>query len=101
MSAELKHRWSLGHNYLAGISAGDWWRLLRENRFRIDSLSQPSFALMFRKRTTPVTFFHGLPCELRNSGFPDPGGAVFISFRVSSATSGRTGILRVFLVFDE
>ena len=35
MSVKLKHRWSLGHNYLAGISAGDWWRLLRENRFRI------------------------------------------------------------------
>ena len=32
----LKHRWSLGHNYLAGISAGDWWRLLRANRFAVD-----------------------------------------------------------------
>ncbi|MGE5191928.1 MAG: sulfotransferase family protein [Deltaproteobacteria bacterium] len=36
MSAKLKHRWSLGHNYLAGVSAGDWWRLLRENRFAVD-----------------------------------------------------------------
>lgn len=34
MSA-LPHRWSLGHNYLAGITAGAWWRLLRENRFAI------------------------------------------------------------------
>src|SRR5207237_10273369 len=33
----LKHRWSLGHNYLAGISAGDWWRLLRENQFAVDA----------------------------------------------------------------
>lgn len=32
----LKHRWSVGHNYLAGITAGDWWRLLRENDFDID-----------------------------------------------------------------
>jgi omega-hydroxy-beta-dihydromenaquinone-9 sulfotransferase len=32
----LKHRWSLLHNYLAGITAGDWWRLLRENRFAVD-----------------------------------------------------------------
>jgi hypothetical protein len=32
----LKHRWSLSHNYLAGISAGDWWRLLRANGFGID-----------------------------------------------------------------
>src|SRR4051794_31761797 len=35
MATPLKHRWSLGHNYLAGISAGDWWRLLRQNRFRV------------------------------------------------------------------
>lgn len=35
MSAALPHRWSLGHNYLAGITAGAWWRLLRENRFRV------------------------------------------------------------------
>jgi len=36
MPTKLKHRWSVGHNYLAGISAGDWWRLLRENRFAVD-----------------------------------------------------------------
>lgn len=36
MPTPLKHRWSLGHNYLAGITAGDWWRLLRENRFQVD-----------------------------------------------------------------
>ena len=33
---KLKHQWSLGHNYLAGISAGDWWRLLCANRFAVD-----------------------------------------------------------------
>ena len=33
----LKHRWSIQHNYLAGITAGAWWKLLRENRFAIDS----------------------------------------------------------------
>src|SRR5437867_2945388 len=32
----LKHRWSVADNYLAGISAGDWWRLLRENGFAVD-----------------------------------------------------------------
>lgn len=36
MPAALKHRWSLAHNYLAGITAGDWLRLLRENRFAVD-----------------------------------------------------------------
>jgi len=36
MAKALKHRWSLSHNYLAGITAGDWWRLLRENRFAVD-----------------------------------------------------------------
>ncbi len=36
MPTKLKHRWSVGHNYLAGISAGDWWRLLRENQFAVD-----------------------------------------------------------------
>jgi len=33
---KLEHRWSLGHNYLAGSTAGAWWRLLRENRFAVD-----------------------------------------------------------------
>ena len=32
----IPHRWSLAHNYLAGITAGEWWRLLRENRFDVD-----------------------------------------------------------------
>ena len=36
MAARLKHRWSLSHNYLAGITAGAWRRLLRENRFAVD-----------------------------------------------------------------
>lgn len=35
MPAKLKHRWSLSHNYLAGITAGTWWRLLRENGFAV------------------------------------------------------------------
>ncbi|HRE83192.1 MAG TPA: sulfotransferase, partial [Opitutaceae bacterium] len=35
MPAALRHRWSLSHNYLAGITAGAWWRLLRENRFAV------------------------------------------------------------------
>jgi hypothetical protein len=34
--AKLKNRWSLSHNYLAGITAGDWLRLLKENRFAVD-----------------------------------------------------------------
>ena len=34
--ATLKHRWSISHNFLAGITAGDWWRLLRQNRFSVD-----------------------------------------------------------------
>ena len=33
MPAGLKHCWSVRHNYLAGITAGNWWRLVRENRF--------------------------------------------------------------------
>ncbi len=37
MTAALKHRWSLGNNYLGGITFGIWWRLLRENRFDIDA----------------------------------------------------------------
>ena len=34
----LKHRWSLAHNPLAGLTAGCWWRLLRENQFAIAPL---------------------------------------------------------------
>jgi len=37
MTAALKHRWSLGNNYLGGITLGTWWRLLRENRFDVDA----------------------------------------------------------------
>ena len=36
MSEPLKHRWSVSHNYLAGITAGDWWRLLQDNNFGVD-----------------------------------------------------------------
>ncbi|WP_367871667.1 sulfotransferase [Luteolibacter sp. Populi] len=36
MQPVLKHRWSISHNYLAGITAGDWFRLLRENRFAVN-----------------------------------------------------------------
>jgi hypothetical protein len=37
MPGELKHRWSLSHNYLSGITADAWWRLLRENGFSVDA----------------------------------------------------------------
>lgn len=37
MPTYLKHRWSLGSNYLAGITMGDWLQLLRENHFAVDS----------------------------------------------------------------
>jgi hypothetical protein len=36
VATALKHRWSLAHNYLAGITAGDWWRLVRANQFAVD-----------------------------------------------------------------
>lgn len=35
MADKLKHRWSIANNYLAGITFGDWWKLLRTNRFAI------------------------------------------------------------------
>ena len=35
MPGPLKHRWSVANNYLGGITAGQWWRLLRENRFGV------------------------------------------------------------------
>jgi omega-hydroxy-beta-dihydromenaquinone-9 sulfotransferase len=37
MAGKLKHRWSLSHNYLSGITADAWWRLLRENGFAVDA----------------------------------------------------------------
>ncbi|WP_411826467.1 sulfotransferase family protein [Luteolibacter sp. AS25] len=36
MKTSPKHRWSISNNYLAGITTGDWLRLLRENRWKID-----------------------------------------------------------------
>lgn len=38
MKSPLKHRWSVSHNYLAGITAGDWWRLLERNDFAVDAV---------------------------------------------------------------
>ena len=35
MSNSLKHRWSIGHNYLTGITFGKWCKLLANNRFQI------------------------------------------------------------------
>lgn len=36
MAGPLKHRWSITNNYLAGITFGDWIRLLKQNRFAVD-----------------------------------------------------------------
>lgn len=35
MAQKLKHRWSLGHNYMTGATFGIWWSLLRQNGFRL------------------------------------------------------------------
>jgi len=32
----LKHRWRVDNNPLVNITTGNWWRLLRENRFAVD-----------------------------------------------------------------
>jgi hypothetical protein len=37
MTSELKHRWRVDQNYLMGITAGQWRRLLLENRFDVDA----------------------------------------------------------------
>lgn len=36
-SNQLKHRWSVGHNYLTGITFGMWLKLLAENRFHVSA----------------------------------------------------------------
>ena len=50
-------------------------------------------------RTTPVIRFQGLPFVLRNSGSPEPFGAVFISLRASFGHLGPhrdlAGLLRL------
>ncbi len=33
----LKHRWSIGHNHMGGITAGKWWQLLRDVNFDVDA----------------------------------------------------------------
>lgn len=63
MSVKLKHRWSIGHNYLTGITFGKWLRLLAQNGFRVSpaylhraafitaaSLPNSAFAAMERLR---------------------------------------------------
>jgi len=34
----LKHRWSIGHNHMSGITARKWWQLLREVNFDFDAV---------------------------------------------------------------
>jgi hypothetical protein len=36
--SHLKHRWSIGNNYLGGITFPKWWRLLSENDFQVDGV---------------------------------------------------------------
>lgn len=36
MSGSLKYCWRVANNYLAGITFGDWVRLLKQNRFAED-----------------------------------------------------------------
>jgi hypothetical protein len=38
MTGGLKHVGSLSFNYLAGITAADWWQLLSDNRFAINPI---------------------------------------------------------------
>ena len=35
MKQKLKHRWSIGHNYLTGITFGKWCKVLAQNKFQI------------------------------------------------------------------
>ncbi|MFC4293215.1 sulfotransferase family protein [Sphingorhabdus arenilitoris] len=37
MADKLKHRWSIGHNYMTGITFGAWMRVLAENNFHISA----------------------------------------------------------------
>lgn len=34
---KLKHRWSVGHNYLTGITFGAWLKLLAQNKFHVSA----------------------------------------------------------------
>lgn len=35
MGGQLKHQWSIGHNYLTGITFGKWCKLLAQNGFQV------------------------------------------------------------------
>jgi hypothetical protein len=58
MSNRLKHRWSISHNYLAGITASGWWRLLRENKFDVDWVYWHRAAFV-----TVASLFNSLYCR--------------------------------------
>ncbi|QCO55081.1 sulfotransferase [Pseudorhodobacter turbinis] len=44
MRHDLKHRWSVGHNYLTGITFGKWCKLLTQNGFQISPAYLHRFA---------------------------------------------------------
>ena len=56
MGQKLKHQWSIGHNYLTGITFGKWCKLLAQNGFQIS----PAYA----HRAAVITV-----ASLSNAGF--------------------------------
>lgn len=59
MSQPLKNRWSIGHNYLTGITFGNWCKLLADNGFRVS----PAYlhrALAITVASLPNSVFAGV-----------------------------------------
>lgn len=77
MPLRLKHRWSLSHNPLAGLTFGTWWRLLQENSWAIDpayihraAFITASSALNSIARRREEHLFHDRVAQVR--GAEDP-----------------------------
>jgi len=66
MTQTLKHQWSLGHNYMARITFGNWLRLLAENKFHISPayLHRAAFITLASLSNSGFAAFENLRCKL-------------------------------------
>ena len=75
MATPLKHRWSIGNNYLAGITTGDWIRLLRENHFADVAQGFPivvRFGTRAQRRFGSITSRNGVSYIMVNLLYANP-----------------------------
>lgn len=66
--ASTPHRWTFTHQFLTGITAGDWWRVLRDNDLAVD--------IRYWHRAAYITLMSLINSQYRREELRDYGAAV-------------------------